>query len=145
MKFDNAVESILESIIINERMEYDLDVEHLELDGFTVSEVLPNDPAGDDVFVLDGLIRMPYSLYKGEPQSWDSPGEQPHAEIDDVIFDKPRILRYSQVNDNYTEVTPESIGEDVYKALMSKLQDQAYEPAVNNAYDNIDVEDEGDY
>ena len=144
-KFDNAVRSIMETVVVNERSydEYDIDIEHLELDGFPVSEILPNDPAGDDVFVLDGLISMPYSLYSGEAQSWDSPGEDPYAEIDDVKFINPKILRYSQANDEYTEVPMESIGQDVYTALMAKLQTQATEPAIKDAYDNIDVRGHG--
>jgi hypothetical protein len=144
--FDNAVKSIMETVTIKESYdEYDIDVSNLELDGFLVSEILPNDPAGDDVFVLDAGISMPYSLYKGEEQSWDSPGEEPHAEIDDVKFINPKILRYSQANDNYTEVTPEMVGQDVYNGLLAKLKDQATEPAINNAYDNIDVEQDRGY
>ena len=136
----------METVVVKESYnEYDIDVEHLELDGFTVSEVLPNDPAGDDVFVLDALISMPYSLYKGEAQSWDSPGEDPYAEIDEVKFIDPKILRYSQANDNYTEVTPESVGQEVYTALMAKLQAQAEEPAIKDAYDNIDVSGDRGY
>jgi hypothetical protein len=141
--FDKAVNNIIESVKLTKEAydEYNFEMNPGDdyNDGILVSEVLPNDPAGDDVFVIDASITMPYNLDAGEPQSWDSPGSDPSAEIEEIIFNRALIYRYIQASDDYVEVTPEMVGQDVYNAVLAKLKDQVTELAVKDAYDNIDV------
>lgn len=142
-KFDKAVNSIMETVnLVKEaydKYHYEINPGDEYNDGILVSEVLPDDPAGDDVFVIDASITMPYDLDAGEPQSWDSPGTPPSAEIEEIIFNRAVIYRYVQANDDYVEVTPEMIGQEAYNTVLAKLKDQATELAVKDAYDNIDV------
>ena len=116
-------------------------METIFFEGIPVKVILPEDSAGDDVFTLDASITMRFDIHSGEAQSWDSPGFDDEAEITDVRFDGATIYRYVQSTDEYVEVTPESIGEEVYAMLLSKLKAMAEELAVKDAYDNIDTQD----
>jgi hypothetical protein len=142
-KFDKVVSNIMESIkLVKEaysEYDYELNLGDDNVEGMLVREVLPNDPAGDDVLCITASITMPYSLDSGEAQSWDSPGSDPSAEIEDVVFHNVQLYRYSQASDEYTEVTPEMFGQEVYNTVLAKLKAQAEEVAIKDAYDNIDV------
>jgi hypothetical protein len=142
MNFDNTIKTVLKTLTLKESYdEYDFSLERGDdfFEGILVKDILPNEPEGDDVFVLEADISMPYDISAGEEQSWDSPGEPPSAEITDVNFYNATVYRYVQATDEYTEVTPESIGQEVYNELLSKLKAKAEELAIKDAYDNIDA------
>ena len=144
-KFDKAINNIMESVKlakegrVRDEYDYDLNLGDDNVEGMLVSEILPNDPAGDDVFCITASITMPYTIHPGEPRTWEHPGEEPGVEVDDVVFHNIKLYRYSQETDQYTEVTPEMVGQEVYNTVVAKLKSQASEVAVNDAYENIDT------
>ncbi len=150
-KFDTAFNNIMESVKlvkegrVRDEYDYELNLGDDNVEGMLVSEVLPNDPAGDDVLCITASITMPYTSYPGEPRTWEDPGSEPSVEIDDVVFHNIKLYRYSQETDQYTEVTPEMVGQEVYNTVLAKLKAQAQEVAVNDAYENIDTRHADEY
>lgn len=149
MKFDNAIKTALNTLIKESYDEYDIEVNYNEdfIDGILVKEILPEDQAGDDVFLLDASISMPFNVLPGVEDTRDAPGYAAEAEVTDVIFSNEKVYRYIQATDDYVEVTPESIGVEVYTLVLTKLKAMAEEKALKEAYENIDVEGiaRGDY
>lgn len=150
-KFDKAIKSIMESVKlakegrVRDEYDYELNLGDDNVEGMLVSEVLPNDPAGDDVFCLTASIVMPYTVFPGEQRTWEDPGSEPEVVVDNVVFQNIKLFRYSQETDQYTEVTPEMVGQEAYNTIIAKLKSQASEVAVNDAYENIDARDAGEY
>ena len=150
-KFDTAFKDIMESVKlvkegrVRDEYDYDLNLDDANAEGIRVGEILPNDTAGDDVFCLTASIVMPYTVFPGEPRTWEDPGSEPEVVVDNVVFQNIKLYRYSQETDQYTEVTPEMVGQEVYNAVVAKLKSQASEIAVNDAYENIDTQYADEY
>jgi hypothetical protein len=101
-----------------------------------VSDYLQDATSNEDDFYLHGTATVGFSIVPGQRGGWTDPSWDPYPEVNDVEWsDDVKLLR-TNAEGNLVEVTPESIGVELYDRIVNDLKAKAEKHAIEETEEN---------